>query len=315
MQTQAYATFIAGLFLFLASSLFAQNDTDSIKIVEGSYRLSTVNMDVTDQEACSKCLELAKLDAIEKAFGRVMIQGNSTYIRNVQSGEEVETRQVFNMISESLANGEWIETLDKVCKQPEGKKKPLKRKKYTYEWVDCKVKGKVRKLSRPNWEMEVKTLSCPDEYSCEKTDFQEEEFFYVSMTCPVDGYVSMYLLEGEKFQRILPYYRVPSSMKKGIPIEAQESYIFFSKSKDKLNIPDYVHPLQLYANTSKDLNRLYVIYSPKPLIPPIEQEGMKSVDFVMPNELSIEKFTRWMATQRALSKDVTIFTRDFTIQK
>ena len=53
--------------------------------------------------------EAATVDAIERAFGRIVIQSNSTYLQNINTGEKTETTTVFNSISGSDVKGEVVE--------------------------------------------------------------------------------------------------------------------------------------------------------------------------------------------------------------
>ena len=61
--------------------------------------------------------DLATIDALERAFGRVIVQGNSTYLTNLNTGEQTETRSVFNMIANTSVKGEVLDVLNENYKE------------------------------------------------------------------------------------------------------------------------------------------------------------------------------------------------------
>ncbi|MEL6133535.1 MAG: hypothetical protein AAFR59_09255, partial [Bacteroidota bacterium] len=92
--------------LFLCIACFAGAlSAQRVKKSTGEYQINLSRSDFSEAEACQKCKEIAMIDAIEKQFGRVILQGNSTYIENTNTGEKVETKQIFNVIAETYVNG------------------------------------------------------------------------------------------------------------------------------------------------------------------------------------------------------------------
>ena len=126
------------VFCSMGLSAFGQKKA-KVKKSSGEYQINLSQSNYSEQEACQACMDQAMIQAIEKAFGSVVIQGNTTTIRNTDTGESVETSQVFNMIAETYVNGEWIKTLDEECER------------FTYNeefWIKCKVKGQVQELNQ-----------------------------------------------------------------------------------------------------------------------------------------------------------------------
>jgi hypothetical protein len=73
------------LLLLLLSSgllLFGQKQKRST----GEYQLNLSRSDLSEARACEYCKEMARIQAIEKVFGSVIIQGNTTTIRNSRTG-------------------------------------------------------------------------------------------------------------------------------------------------------------------------------------------------------------------------------------
>ena len=77
----------------------------------------TAQLELTDDksrlEIISQLRQLATIDALEKAFGRVIFQGNATYVTNIQTGQqEAQTNTVFHTIANTFVKGEVVRELD-----------------------------------------------------------------------------------------------------------------------------------------------------------------------------------------------------------
>ncbi|MEM7373328.1 MAG: hypothetical protein AAF587_32180 [Bacteroidota bacterium] len=289
------------LFLFCGVSVFAQK----LKKSSGEYQLNLTDSDYSEQEACQVCKEMAMIEAIEKAFGRVVIQGNSTSIKNTNTGEEVESSQIFNMIAETYVNGEWIRTINESCSRftDQGK-----------FWVKCEVKGQVQELQKPKIDLQVKALDC-ENARCETTEFQDSESFYLYLKSPVDGYVTIYLSDPGTAQRLLPYSNMPKGQLNAVPIEADEEYIFFSQAKDGLNLRGFVDEYELFAASEVDHNRIFVIFSSEPLVKPSLYRDDTSSKYEVPMQLETRAFQRWLAEQRQFNQSMQIARLDITIRQ
>lgn len=67
----------------------------------GTYKMR-IEKTMSEAEAERLCIERARIDAIEKAFGQTIIQGNATYIKNKTTGEQIESSNILSNISESM---------------------------------------------------------------------------------------------------------------------------------------------------------------------------------------------------------------------
>jgi len=292
------------LLIILCSSLsiFAQKQKRST----GEYQINLSKSEFSENEACDACKELARINAIEKVFGTVIVQGNTTTIRNTRKGQEVKTDQVFNMIAETYVNGDWIQTLDESCER------------FVYEnefWIKCKVKGVVKELTGPKVDIAVKPLDCA-ENNCETQDFKDGEDFFVYLKSAQSGYVSVYLSDGDIAQRIFPYREMPEDQLNGVKVKADKEYILFSKNKDAFDLYSYVDEYELYAEKEVDQNRIYVIYSEKPLVKPSLNEGnAQAAGVEMPMELDFQDFQRWLAENRRYDDGIQVERVDITVTR
>ena len=92
--------------LFLFNSVFSQ-ENKLIKI--NGKALVQWYPDVESKTAAKKrALQQAKINALEKAFGTLIMQGNTIYIENKKTGKKVETNTVFKMIGNTAVKGEIV---------------------------------------------------------------------------------------------------------------------------------------------------------------------------------------------------------------
>lgn len=263
--------------------------------------------EMSEAQACETCIQQAMIQAIEKAFGRVIIQGNTTVIENINTGETVQTSQTFNLIAESYVNGNWIETLQEDCER------------FVYHedlWVRCSVKGRVQELIQPAYDLKVMALDCEDP-ACQTERFVNGEPLYLFFKAPVDGYLTIYLGDPTITQRLLPYSRMPRGMVNALPVEADEEYILFSQDQDPFDLGSYVDEYEMYTDQANDQNRLYVIFSREPLVKPSlyagEDPGGDDMD--VPWQLTPEDFQKWLAKQRRYNPDIQVQTMDILISE
>lgn len=261
--------------------------------------------EMSEAQACETCMQQAMIQAVEKAFGRVLIQGNTTVIENINTGETVATNQTFNVIAESYVNGDWIETLDESCER------------FIYDeaiWVRCEVKGRVRELEQPKYDLQVKALDC-ESLTCATDRFTNGEPFFLYFKAPVDGYLTVYLGDMTITQRLLPYSRMPRDMVNAVPVEADEAYILFSQRKDAFDLRTYVDEYEMYTSKPIDQNRLYVIFSREPLVKPALYAGDDpgNDDMEVPLQLAPDNFQKWLAQQRRYNPDIQVERLDLLI--
>ncbi|MEM6261357.1 MAG: hypothetical protein AAGI38_02535 [Bacteroidota bacterium] len=294
---------ILSLLALLTTSLSAQK----VRKVSAEYQLNLSRSELSEKAACQKCVELAQVQAIEKAFGTVIIQGNTTYIKNEETGEQVETEQTFNMMAETYVNGRWVETLSEDCNR------------FTEDgefWVRCKIKGKVRELSQPKLDLTAEPMDCVTA-NCVTTQFQEGESLYLLFKSPINGYLTVYLSDETTTQRLLPYRDMPDGKIQALPVKADKEYVLFSREKDPFDLGPYVDEYELFAANEQDLNRLYVIFSEKPLRKPSLSRGgvSESSQDSVPLQMKAKDFQRWLAQNRTFQDEFQVERVDILIRK
>jgi hypothetical protein len=267
--------------------------------------------DKSRTEVESKLHELAVIDAMERAFGRVIIQGNSTYLSNIQTGEKVETISGFSSVANTFVKGELVEVLDEKFFEIngftviEGKKKPVTE-------IKCEIVIKAREITAPPVTFTAFPLNCLDE-KCKTTSFRYKDPLYLFFISPIDGYLMVYLDNNSSSQCLYPHYLMSSGFEGGVPVEADKKYFLFSNKPEyeyfpKMNITPVTY--ELISNSNHEMNRLFIIFSKNPLNkPPLNDMSEKLLDkgdyaqgYRMPRSLPSEDFQRWLNNYRSMDR-------------
>jgi hypothetical protein len=265
-------------------------------------------MELTDNmsrsEVKNKLQEQATIDALEKAFGRVVIQGNATYITNLQTGQEVQTNTVFNTIANTSVKGEVVGEVNAKFTDVEGYKIVDGKKEKVLE-IRCDVDIKAREIETPKVIFTCFPLACLDE-NCRNTVFKDNDKFYLFFTSPMSGYLTVYLDDKQESQCLYPHIGMKSEFEGGVPVEGDKKYFLFSDVN-----------YTLYTNNLQDINRLFVIFSKTPLNKPslnynplTDEKG-----YIFPKSLPSEDFQKWLNTYRSSKENVQVEIIDIIIRK
>lgn len=262
--------------------------------------------DLSRLQVKNKLTELATIDALEKAFGRVVIQGNATYISNLQTGQEVQTNTVFNTIANTSVKGEVEKIINTQFTDIEGFKTVDGKKEKVTE-ILCEIEILAREIITPPISFTCFPVGCLDE-KCRTTKFRNNDRFYLFFSTPMSGYLTIYLDQQNSTQCLYPDYYMSTQyqFEGGVPVEPNKKYFVFKDS-------DY------YMNTDRtqEMNRLFIIFSKTPLNKPALSEAT-DLDKVykLPESLSSEDFQRWLNTYRSSGMgDVQVSIIDITITK
>ncbi len=308
-----YKKFITFICVYvLTIQLFAQEKPEVLK-AEGEWQVQWYQEKESKQEAKNRAEERAKVVALEKAFGTVIVQGNTTYIKNVSTGKQTETQTTFNMIGNTIVGGEIIQVLNKEFKENTQKYR-RRGEKVEDIFITCEITVLARKTNDKKIHFQANLLS-GDMINNKTTDFYDGNDIYFHFRSPVSGYVSLYVdITGQGItQRLLPYQNTPVEFEGGMPVEADKDYIFFSKAKNESYYPDKgVVVDEIFAGPEKDREvwRFFTIFSKEPINKPSLKEGKTGLtkkdrenNITVPKELKSEDFQRWMIRNMHLRED------------
>jgi hypothetical protein len=266
---------------------------------------------ITRQEVKRQAEEQATIDALERAFGRVVIQGNSTYISNIQTGKQTETKSAFNTIANTSVKGEVVRVIGEPEYTDLQGTRTIDGKKESYTEVKCEIEIEAREVTTPPVNFTAFTLNCTEE-RCKTTDFRMDDPLYMSFSSPSSGYVSIFLDEEGNTQCLYPYNTMPVEFEGGVPVKADKKYILFTKQPE-FNFTGYI----LYSPSPRSINRVFIIFSKTPLNKPsLSEVKIDDAGYKLPKSLKSEDFQRWLNKYRSYEKaTVEVDYIDITISK
>ncbi len=258
---------------------------EKIVKVEGEVQVRIENNESRDQ-ARERVEELAKLDAIQKAFG--------TYVEQVTDITVEEGKVNYSILAGTKMKADWIRTTSINFSFPELQSGNAKDR---IIWIKCSIEGEARAIgSKAN--LDILALRCPQK-ECAATDFKNKQNLYLYFKAPVEGYLSVFIDEGDKVRRLLPYERAENQS--SVRTQGDIPYVFFEKPKGALASAN-TDELELYTNKSLEYNTLYVVFSEELYVKPILEMSQTDIDnYIYPKSLTSASFQEWLGDCRAAS--------------
>ena len=299
--------------------LFSQE----IITTSGEYQLEWLDTQ-SKVEVQQKAEQLATVDALERAFGKVIIQGNSTFVQNQMTGQKVETHSGFSSIANTYVKGEVVEVISKVFKEVEGEK-TVNGKAEKIREISCNIKVKARELADIPVQFDASPLACL-KLNCKTISFQNNDALYFYFRSPQSGFLSIFIDDNQFSQRLLPYHNMEAKYENGVPVEADKEYFFFSSEINYFGEKnDFVDDkYELATNSSKEINRIFIIFTKSELNKPVLKENLnmgmlsneeQELKYKLPKAMKSEDFQRWLIDNRSTRDDMAVQIIDITISK
>lgn len=268
---------------------------EKIKTVEGTYVYYVPNH-VSMEEAKRVALEQAKIKAIANEFGTVVSKTSISMTENVNGDSSSD----FYSIGGSEVKGEWIETIGEPQYNTSYKNNKL--------IVIATVKGKAREIVFSEIDFLAKILRNGTEDKFESNDFKSGDDLYLSFTSPINGYLSVYLVDADNQAFCLLPYR---SQTNGIyKVEANHRYLFFSIKDGDIAEQPYIDEYTMTCSKTKEYNQIYVVFSPNQFV-----KATDNYQENLPRMLDIDNFHKWLARCRRQDKDMKIQITPIKISK
>lgn len=253
--------------------------------VNGHYTYTVSDNDnITLKAAKHKCIELAKAEAIKAEFGELIT--SDVIDSNAETNGEAAS-SFFWENTVAMARGEWLADKEPPhisIKYADGKLQ------FTAE-----VCGQAREIVQSETQLKWEVLKDTDGKKTEVTEFKSGERVYVNFLAPADGYLAIYLIEGEnETSCLLPYRRDPTGR---VTIKRGQRYKLFDKTTDPTAVA-----YRLSTKKELEYNQLVIIYSPNPFT--------KCIDNVRdprhPNSLSTREFQKWLLSCQRTDRDMVV---------
>lgn len=243
---------------------------------------------VTTAHAKQTALQRARLAGLIQEFNQIVYQSNTTVTTNRDGESSVDLYS----FGGSDARGEWIEDTE----EP----------RYTISYeqdmlvVKAEVCGKAREIKSAGIIFESKVLRNGTAPRFESDKFVSGDDMYLWFRSPVDGWLTVYLLDrnSKTVYCLLPYRNSPMG---AAEIKHDQTYVFFQQDR-KLKDWQYIDEYTLTAESSVEWNEVYVVFSPNPYAKAIGNASGK----IAPHEMPLKDFVKWLEHCRTKDKDMTV---------
>lgn len=287
------------LFVILAITVVSLTGAyaQKVKTVTGEYVYyppETQSMD----EARRTALYRAQIQILADTYGTVMNMTSATVVQNTLDNSSVD---MFSL-GESSVKGEWIETVGA----------PEYHTEVTPEGmlaIKVKVTGKVREITHAQTDFTAKVLRNGIEDKFEGTDFNAGDDMYLSFSAPADGFIAVYLFDGDDdVYCLLPYQSSRAGIVKTM---AGERHLFFSSDHPYgVENSGMVDEYTLTCERDLEINRIYVVWSTSSFIKANDVKG----DELIPRMLDYASFQKWLSSLRVADRNLAVKTFDIQIR-
>lgn len=272
----------------------------SIKTIENTY-IYYASPNETIEGAKRRAIARAKTEALRENFGTVISGASAT---SMITRNNLTDSKFVHLASEGELRGEWIADIEEpvVTTTLEGE----------FLVVKATVRGKAREISNNTINFKAKILRNKPEVELESSEFTAGNSIFVHFTSPVDGFLSIYLLDGENAYCLLPY----SNSKSGVqPIIHNHEYTFFSR---KIYAPgENPDEIDEYTLTTEgehqDINQIYFIFSPHKFTKALDEFKHSPSGTLYPRTLSWRDFQKWILRARRDDMDMCVQTKYIVI--
>ena len=279
------------LALFLSASIasLAQKTVD----VHGKATYVVGEHDnITLGEAKLRCIEWAKTDAIEQAFGK-RISSNivDTNISSTGTEGTVES-SYFWMSTEAMSLADWLgDTRD-----PEISVEYVRGELF----FTAEVWGKAREIVQAKADLKWKILKEVGEKRIETDAFATGERMYIDFRAPADGYIAAYLIQSNSSEAtcLLPY-RTDTSGR--FAVKGGTTYTHF----DKLARPAAPYHINLTTDQPFEMDGIVIVYSPNAFTKAGDQAG----EGRQLNTLDARAFRNWLKKTQLADREMVVETR------
>lgn len=260
-----------------------------VKVVEGSYTF-VVPPTMTYQEGEQEALRRAQLNALAKAFGRIIAESSTSVV----NGQD----ELFYQEGNTQVKGEWLETIGT----------PKFERSFSDDGIiiKCTVKGRAREIKGVQTQLDCKVLCNQPEAAAEQLDFQSGNRLYLKFLAAEGGYLAVYLYDSkaDEVSCLLPY---PTDSHSVCNVKKDHPYLFFSKARNELPVRavEYV----MNCTDEVEVNTLYVVFSKREFSKPTLDRSSQI------GHLSYADFQRWLVKSQSNDETMQVVKKSIRISR
>ena len=281
-------------------------------------------------------LRLAQQTAIENQFGTSIVYGN--FMKTYES--ELQHYEHFVDMKSQFAQGVWFSdktepvfTSRKTEILGADLKVNFKKKIPAVEWT-CAVHGYAKQLHQilPRFEFKILNdkknvvveqkigLNGSELIAGQDSVFHQGDLFITQFRSSKSGHLALFMDNGEKAQRMLPYYAYDNV--DDVSVKANQWYSFFDISEPSGFPKENIDELELITDQKYDVIRIYYLFSETPFTKDFffssaDDEGISHPELPkgyseLPSVTS-QQFVQWLQANRIRKKDLQISIVDLII--
>lgn len=281
-------------------------------------------------------LRLAQQTAIENQFGTSIVYGN--FMKTYES--ELQHYEHFVDMKSQFAQGVWcsdktepVFTSRKTEILGADRKGNFKKKIPAVEWT-CAVNGYAKQLHQilPRFEFKILNdkknvvveqkigLNGSELIAGQDSVFHQGDLFITQFRSSKSGHLALFMDNGEKAQRMLPYYAYDNV--DDVSVKANQWYSFFDISEPSGFPKENIDELELITDQKYDVIRIYYLFSETPFTKDFffssaDDEGISHPELPkgyseLPSVTS-QQFVQWLQANRIRKKDLQITIVDLII--
>lgn len=287
----------ASLLLFCALAALRAQDLKTVEKTYIYYAPPTESLEQAKRTAVSR----AKVEALRERFGSV-VSGASAM--SLITKNHITQSKFVSLSNEGEVNGEWIGDVE----EPKIKA-TLTETGFT---IEATVKGKARELQSNAIDFSARILRNTPDVQYESSEFMAGDRVFVHFTSPADGYLAIYLLDGETAYCLLPYVNNKNGK---FHVRHGEEYTLFSYNHySDAEDPKEIEQYKLTTDgDQQDLNQFYFIFSPNEFTKALDRFGQNSNGDTLPRNLSWEEFQKWIIRARRNDKQMAVQIKNILI--
>ena len=178
----------------------------------------------------------------------------------------------------------------------------------------------VREITKPQINVSYEPRNCLSDL-CRTYHFNSGAPMYLSFSTPIDGYLSIYIVEEDHMAyRLLPYQEMPEKYLHAVPVKADNEYIFFAsgESYDYFDEFSYLMVDEIYLETlnEKEFLDMYVIFSSEKYKKPVlEASENITKAYGLPKKLEEIEFIEWLQDSRVYDTEFQYNRITLTVSK
>ncbi|MDY4572356.1 MAG: hypothetical protein SO437_04405 [Candidatus Cryptobacteroides sp.] len=249
----------------------------------------------TIREAEMAAIKQAQLQMIADHFGTLVSSSSTITMSNVNGQSDIRDFT----FGETEVKGEWVRTIGTPF---------IQRQCIDNQFIiKVTIRGEIREVIANPVNFQFKVLRNGSSDRFESTTFKHGDYLCVSFQTPEEGYLAIYITDGETVQCLYPYPGLPAS---AMNVKADRKYVLFSKENPGDLDPSIVRRMPLGCNKPLEHNRIYIIFSPNKFTKAVDYGGGE-----MPGHLSFTEFHTWLSSVRRRDTEMSVSPVDITISK